>query len=157
MGLKPKNKGHANFYECCDLTKKVYLMWTQFINRCSRRKRKAIHENWWLHISRQITFWFFFPKGRRKKLTLIHLGHPIVVLVRSTHMYIWRTIGQRVQTLNRGNSKNMWKNNVINPKILPFLKMCKYTSKNSWFFSSELLSLSMAQFLQYSTRHLSSF
>ena len=25
MGLKPKNKGHANFYECCDLTEKVYL------------------------------------------------------------------------------------------------------------------------------------
>ena len=23
-GLKPKNKGHTNFYECCDLTKKVY-------------------------------------------------------------------------------------------------------------------------------------
>ena len=25
-GLKPKNKGHKNFYECCDLTKKVYLV-----------------------------------------------------------------------------------------------------------------------------------
>ena len=25
MGLKPENKGHTNFYECCDLTKKVYL------------------------------------------------------------------------------------------------------------------------------------
>ena len=25
MGLKPKNKDHANFYDCCDLTKKVYL------------------------------------------------------------------------------------------------------------------------------------
>ena len=24
-GLKPKNKGHTNFYECCDLTEKVYL------------------------------------------------------------------------------------------------------------------------------------
>ena len=24
-GLKPKNKGHANFYECCDLMEKVYL------------------------------------------------------------------------------------------------------------------------------------
>ena len=24
-GLKPKNKGHTNFYECCDLMKKVYL------------------------------------------------------------------------------------------------------------------------------------
>ena len=23
--LKPKNKGHPNFYECCDLTKKVHL------------------------------------------------------------------------------------------------------------------------------------
>ena len=27
MGLKPKNKGHANLYECFDLTKKVYLMY----------------------------------------------------------------------------------------------------------------------------------
>ena len=25
-GLEPKNKGHTNFYECFDLTKKVYLM-----------------------------------------------------------------------------------------------------------------------------------
>ena len=25
-GLKPINKGHTNFYECCDLTKKVYLI-----------------------------------------------------------------------------------------------------------------------------------
>ena len=25
-GLKPKNKGHTNFHECCDLTKKVYLV-----------------------------------------------------------------------------------------------------------------------------------
>ena len=25
-GLKPKNIGHTNFYECCDLTEKVYLM-----------------------------------------------------------------------------------------------------------------------------------
>ena len=26
QGLKPKNKAHTNFYECCDLTKKVYLL-----------------------------------------------------------------------------------------------------------------------------------
>ena len=26
-GLKPKNKDHVNFYECCDLTKKVYLIY----------------------------------------------------------------------------------------------------------------------------------
>ena len=29
-GLKPKNKDHMNFYECCDLTKKVYLMLLYF-------------------------------------------------------------------------------------------------------------------------------
>ena len=26
-GLKPKNNGQMNFYECCDLTEKVYLVW----------------------------------------------------------------------------------------------------------------------------------
>ena len=26
-GLKLKNKGHMNFYECCDLTKNVYLVY----------------------------------------------------------------------------------------------------------------------------------
>ena len=26
-GLKPKNNGQTNFYECCDLTKKVYLIY----------------------------------------------------------------------------------------------------------------------------------
>ena len=25
-GLKPKNKDHTNFYDCCDLTQKVYLI-----------------------------------------------------------------------------------------------------------------------------------
>ena len=30
MGLKPKNRGHAKFYECCDLTKKVYLVYGVF-------------------------------------------------------------------------------------------------------------------------------
>ena len=33
-GLKPKNIGHTNFSECCDLTKKVYLVlavWRAFL------------------------------------------------------------------------------------------------------------------------------
>ena len=29
-GLKPKNKGHTNFYECCNLMKKVYLKTVYF-------------------------------------------------------------------------------------------------------------------------------
>ena len=27
-GLKPKNKGQTNFYECCDLTEKVHLVYS---------------------------------------------------------------------------------------------------------------------------------
>ena len=30
-GLRPKDKGHTNFYECCNLTKKVYLMYVDRI------------------------------------------------------------------------------------------------------------------------------
>ena len=31
-GLKSKYKGHMNFYECCDLTKKVYLVFVVVLN-----------------------------------------------------------------------------------------------------------------------------
>ena len=31
-GLKPKNKDDANFYECCDLTKKKYLLYTKALH-----------------------------------------------------------------------------------------------------------------------------
>ena len=29
--MKPKNKDHTNFYECCDLTKKVYLTYSYIL------------------------------------------------------------------------------------------------------------------------------
>ena len=35
-GLKPKNKGHANFYECCDLTKKVCLIYIEKVDYKTR-------------------------------------------------------------------------------------------------------------------------
>ena len=30
-GLQPKNKGHTNFYECCDLMEKVYLTYIKYV------------------------------------------------------------------------------------------------------------------------------
>ena len=39
-GLKPKNKGHANFYECCDVTEKVYLMYLLVAIQCQFAKNK---------------------------------------------------------------------------------------------------------------------
>ena len=44
-GLKPKNKGYTNFYECCDLTKKVYpIIFTEFSPLCIPGYRHCHHE-----------------------------------------------------------------------------------------------------------------
>ena len=44
-GLKPKNKGHTKFYECCDLTKKVYLTYIHLPWKwhCNLAKRFSQH------------------------------------------------------------------------------------------------------------------
>ena len=36
-GLKPKNKGHTNFYECCDLRRNIYLVYL-----CGLSNRKQL-------------------------------------------------------------------------------------------------------------------
>ena len=54
-GLKPKSKGHMNFYECCDLTKKVYLLcllWNEV-------KKKG---NW-----KKCVFLYFFPVENKRE------------------------------------------------------------------------------------------
>ena len=46
-GLKPKKKGPTNFYECCDLTKKVYLMQVGIIStdKTSQIQNHTLPEN----------------------------------------------------------------------------------------------------------------
>ena len=39
-GLKPPKKGHTNFYECCDLTKKVCLMY--LLNKWVEEKAEVL-------------------------------------------------------------------------------------------------------------------
>ena len=56
-GLKPKNKGHSNFYECCDLTEKVYLASTHM---------DGTNESKWWGVQG------YFPLG--KKNTKCYLG-----------------------------------------------------------------------------------
>ena len=52
-GLKPKNKGHTSFYECCDLTEKsISNIHTYYLKRllqyvCTRTK-KRIQTNQWV-------------------------------------------------------------------------------------------------------------
>ena len=43
-GLKPKNNDHMNFYECCDLTKKVYLIYIYKSNSMQEKFMKTIKE-----------------------------------------------------------------------------------------------------------------
>ena len=45
-GLKPKNNDHTNFYECCDLTKKVYLkrvLYLREVRGCHNNKAAFLH------------------------------------------------------------------------------------------------------------------
>ena len=78
MGLKPKNKGYTNFYECCDLTKKLYLRevgfhsWKRSISftyiRSSRAARSISNTSYYTFIAfyfifsplfKQKRYWFF--------------------------------------------------------------------------------------------------
>ena len=76
-GLKPKNKGHMNFYECCYLTKKVYLMYMynaqhhlQFqIEECS----SAGHISYYYAAS---------ALGIEVKFSSLHFCHKVRMLVR---------------------------------------------------------------------------
>ena len=54
-GLKPKNKGRTNFYECCDLTEKVYLMYVyvlvaggvlEMLENFWKQKRRQGDQKW---------------------------------------------------------------------------------------------------------------
>ena len=88
-GLKPKNKGHTNFYECCDLTEKVYLlyihsilfnwrdvirkiyeqiimMWHPMKNPCMAtifvigRSQQGARELLHIHTTKAFALWFWF-------------------------------------------------------------------------------------------------
>ena len=81
-GLKPKNKDHTNFYECCDLTEKVYLvalvpflkppvLFRSSLNdviiaSSSRLRRPLSPIRGWLHLP--MTFWnkIFWVKKLKK-------------------------------------------------------------------------------------------
>ena len=57
-GLVPKNKGHTKFYECCDMTKKVYLkyIYIRVKNTCS-----IVIQKFWIEMFNPITFLVKIP------------------------------------------------------------------------------------------------
>ena len=60
-GLKPKNKGHTNFYECWDLTKKVYLechAWDRFGQFILINSNFNLILGWWWFIFIKISYYF---------------------------------------------------------------------------------------------------
>ena len=72
-GLKPKNKGHMNFFECCDLTKKVYLVeasqvtWRRpiFANRQENfyeTRKKIVHLN---RFNYEVVIYYAYYTSRR--------------------------------------------------------------------------------------------
>ena len=69
-GLKPKNKDHANIYECCDLTKKVYPTYMYYL--CLTQLPKSTYEAYkpwcWLNIN-TILLQNTFTKNKLEKKT----------------------------------------------------------------------------------------
>ena len=61
MGLKPKDKGHTKFYECCDLTKKVYLTYI-YDDHEYKIKRDYMQNKVWLERTSASSRSFFLSK-----------------------------------------------------------------------------------------------
>ena len=55
-GPKLKNKGQTNFYECCDLTKKLYLMYFYVLSTTTKRKKHMIGKWYSTKIQTRPTF-----------------------------------------------------------------------------------------------------
>ena len=71
-GPKPKNKGQTNFYECCDLTKKVYLVHTYIETRRRRSERK-------MELSSSSRVAQTIDEGDRNACSLLQIQFPFIL------------------------------------------------------------------------------
>ena len=68
-GLKPKNKGHTNFYECCDLTKKVCLVYYISNTLMTYHKPQSTHPQDHYYRALDIHSW---PRFHQRKARIWH-------------------------------------------------------------------------------------
>ena len=74
-GPKPKNKGQTNFYECCDLMKKVYLAVHTYIE--TRRRRRRSERKMELSSSSRVAQ--TIDEGDRNACSLLQIQFPFIL------------------------------------------------------------------------------
>ena len=72
-GSKPKNKGQTNFYECCDLTKKVYLAVHTYIETRRRRSERKMELSSSSRVAQTI------DEGDRNACSLLQIQFPFIL------------------------------------------------------------------------------
>ena len=72
-GPKPKNKGQTNFYECCDLTKKVYLAVHTYIETRRRRSERKMELSSSSRVAQTI------DEGDRNACSLLQIQFPFIL------------------------------------------------------------------------------
>ena len=72
-GPKPKNKGQTNFYECCDLTKKVYLAAHTYIETRRRRSERKMELSSSSRVAQTI------DEGDRNACSLLQIQFPFIL------------------------------------------------------------------------------
>ena len=72
---KPKNKGQTNFYECCDLMKKVYLAVHTYIE--TRRRRRRSERKMELSSSSRVAQ--TIDEGDRNACSLLQIQFPFIL------------------------------------------------------------------------------
>ena len=72
-GLKPKNKGQRNFYECCDWRKKVYLAVHTYIETRRRRSERKMELSSSSRVAQTI------DEGDRNACSLLQIQFPFIL------------------------------------------------------------------------------
>ena len=72
-GPKPKNKGQTNFYECCDLMKKVYLAVHTYIETRRRRSERKMELSSSSRVAQTI------DEGDRNACSLLQIQFPFIL------------------------------------------------------------------------------
>ena len=70
---KPKNKGQTNFYECCDLMKKVYLAVHTYIETRRRRSERKMELSSSSRVAQTI------DEGDRNACSLLQIQFPFIL------------------------------------------------------------------------------
>ena len=108
----PKNNGRINFYECCDLTKKVYLLLCA-INLAEKSQNGMLVGIFLLNLHIFIACKYIYMRNFLKRHTYNHMKLHIVAHLK--YKDIWRQAGKKHSWILSGIFQiKLWRTNLQN-------------------------------------------